>query len=116
MLKMFVVAALMAPLVTHAAVHASERDDAPASRIVRYGDLDLRNADGVRVLERRIAVAARKVCTSEIDWLGVRSVAPKCLRMARAGALPQMLAAVEAARGDLFADGADALGSDVRRR
>jgi UrcA family protein len=51
---------LLSPLSTLAASVALE--EAPASRVVKYGDLDLSRDAGVAALYSRIRSAAREVC------------------------------------------------------
>ena len=52
---------LLSPLSTLAATVAT-LEEAPASRVVKYGDLDLSRDAGVAALYSRIRSAAREVC------------------------------------------------------
>jgi UrcA family protein len=40
-------------------------DEEGRTKIVRYGDLDLASTKGVKILQRRIRLAAKEVCASE---------------------------------------------------
>jgi UrcA family protein len=66
----------LAALAAAASAPAAARTDAPATRIVRYADLDLSAAAGRNTLEQRIGAAVRAVCgsTAPDDFRGDRAV------------------------------------------
>jgi UrcA family protein len=70
---------------------------------VRYGDLDLSTAEGVKTLERRVDAAAKRVCDVSPPKPGnlTRQQAGRsCLAKARASARQQVaLAAQDSRRG-----------------
>lgn len=92
-------AAALAVAASAAAAAAS----APLSIGVSYRDLDLSSSEGRQALDKRIAVAARKVCPT-VDMHDLRgAMATKaCIRIALASAQPQ-LAAVTARRARVAA-------------
>jgi UrcA family protein len=69
------------------------------SVVVRHGDLDLTNDNGVATLNRRIDTAARSVCgTFHAADLSARGRALSCRKVARANAVNDVELAVAAAR------------------
>lgn len=62
------------------------------SKVVRYADLDLANAQGRAVLDRRIKVAAREVCTTNSTDPEMKIEEYRCLRHAIADAQPKVVA------------------------
>ena len=66
---------------------------AAESLVVRYDDLNLSSAAGMKVLDRRIDGAARQVCGANQDYrqgLAEKAAAQKCVAGARAGAADQI--------------------------
>jgi UrcA family protein len=59
---------------------------------VRVTDLDLSSADGQAKLEKRIAVAARSVCSDALTGSRIKTVDGECMTRARA-AIEKQLAA-----------------------
>jgi UrcA family protein len=61
-------AAIAMTLISVATVSAASTLDAPAQRIVKFGDLNLGTDSGVALLYARIRSAAREVCEPENVW------------------------------------------------
>lgn len=64
---------------------------AAPQRVVRYSDLNLNHPDGVKVLYRRLATAARAVCQPDISVpQTLHNKARNCARMALDNAVAQV--------------------------
>jgi UrcA family protein len=81
----------------NATAHAAE-EEAPRREVVHYWDLDLRSADGVSALDRRVKRAIRKVCGSPGVRLWERSLERQCVRQASIEAEAQVQKAIRKAR------------------
>ena len=75
------------------------RQDNVRQVVVRYGDLNISNAQGAAMLYRRIAAAADDVCNADygIRELGLRANVDACVRKAISGAVNKV------GRPELFA-------------
>jgi UrcA family protein len=71
---------LLGTLAASGAISSSARayDEAPMSKVVQFGDLDISKPEGAKVLYRRIQAAAREVCaqqlTRTLESLGPESI------------------------------------------
>jgi UrcA family protein len=86
---MFKTLAFVAALA--AAIPATAQD----TRAVRYDDLNLASAQGMKILERRIDGAARQVCGASYDYrqtLTLEAATRKCVVAAKARAKSELAA------------------------
>ena len=90
-----------ATAVTAASPAAASGPTENRSAAVRYGDLDLKTADGATELNRRVARAASRICAAaDPRDLGQVAAAHSCRSTAIANAQPSIQLAVNAARAD----------------
>ncbi|MEE4206850.1 MAG: UrcA family protein [Erythrobacter sp.] len=104
--------ALAAALAGVAALPAAARAEEPATVTVRIADLDLTSEAGRKTLDRRIALAARKVCGGAPDLRNLAGFAAyrNCVDAAHASTQEQVRVALDAANARRVAMIADKLG------
>jgi UrcA family protein len=71
-----------------ATAHAATQDSAQ----VRFTDLDLSSPEGQAKLDKRIAVAARAVCSDALTGSRIKTVDSECMTRARASIEKQLAA------------------------
>ena len=81
-------AALLAATCFTAAAGPVTAAPVGASKTVRYGDLNLGNAQGRAALQARIGSAARSLCTTGATDLVSRDNEDRCVKAAIAAATP----------------------------
>ncbi|WP_066968806.1 UrcA family protein [Rhizorhabdus dicambivorans] len=103
MIRSTFILALAAATAMSVPAHAQ---DATSSTEVRYGDLNLTNADGAAALKARVTRAADKVCGVS-SQLSLRSAASakNCSKIAAAKAMPQVELALAKASTQLAESG-----------
>ena len=65
-------------------------EQAPMSKLVRFGDLDITKPAGAQVLYRRIQAAAQQVCAAPMQTLETVQEERACIRAAVDGAVRQV--------------------------
>lgn len=89
---------LTAFAVATVATPAMANDDTIPTEEVRIGDLDLSKASGQETMNKRIKLAARKVCQTRIAGTQGRAIETKCIKLALENSKLQMDQAI--ARAD----------------
>lgn len=86
------IAAAAAAFATFTCFAMTSQASASDTALVQLADLDLSSADGQAKLEKRIASAARAVCSEALTGSRIKSVDGECMARARASIEKQLAA------------------------